>query len=72
MTNHSFKAVCALSLNAVYRCFEARAGQTKVYEIGICFAFPLHAVLRRKSKYWLARNQDTVSDWSDMFIRGHL
>jgi hypothetical protein len=31
-----------------------------------------HAVLRRKSKDWLARNQDNVSEWSDMYIRGLL
>ena len=31
-----------------------------------------HAVLRIKSKDWLARNQDNVSEWSDMYIRGLL
>jgi hypothetical protein len=31
-----------------------------------------HAELRRKSKDWLARNQDNVSEWSDMYIRGLL
>ena len=36
------------------------------YEIGICFFSAKHAALRRKSKDWLARNQDNVSEWSDM------
>jgi len=43
-------------------------GQTKDYEIGICSFSAKHAALRRKSKDWLARNQDNVSDWSDMSI----
>ena len=28
--------------------------------------------LRRKSKDWLARNQDNVSEWGEMCIRGLL
>ena len=35
---------------------------------GCCF-FAKHAALRSKSKDWLARNQDTVSEWSDMSTR---
>jgi len=31
------------------------------YKIGICFFSAMHAVLRGKSKYWLARNQGYVS-----------
>jgi predicted LPLAT superfamily acyltransferase len=31
-----------------------------------------HAELRRKSKDWLPRNQDNVSEWSDMYIHGLL
>jgi predicted LPLAT superfamily acyltransferase len=31
-----------------------------------------HAELRRKSKDWLLRNQDNVSEWSDMYIHGLL
>jgi hypothetical protein len=47
-------------------------GQTKDYKIGIrCFSAK-HAALRRKNKDWLARNQDNVSEWSDMSIRGRL
>jgi hypothetical protein len=36
-----------------------------------CFSAK-HAALRRKSKDWLARNQDNVSEWVDMSIRGLL
>jgi hypothetical protein len=42
------------------------------YQIGICCFSAKHAALRRKRKDWLARNQDTVSEWGDMFIRGLL
>jgi hypothetical protein len=48
--------------------FEPRSGQTKDYKIGIfCFSAK-HAALRRKSKDWLARNKDNVSEWGDMSI----
>jgi hypothetical protein len=33
-----------LASNAVYRGFNARSGQTKVYEIGICGFTAKHAV----------------------------
>ena len=52
--------------------FEPRSGQTKDYKIGICCFSTKHAALRRKSKDWLARNQNTVSDWEDMSICGLL
>jgi hypothetical protein len=44
-------------------------GQTKDYEIGICCFSAKHAALRSKSKDWLARNQNNVSEWSNMSIR---
>jgi hypothetical protein len=37
----------------------------------VCFSAK-HTALRRKSKEWLARNQDNVSEWDDMAIRGLL
>jgi hypothetical protein len=37
----------------------------------VCFSAK-HTALRRKSKEWLARNQDNVSEWDDMSIRGLL
>jgi hypothetical protein len=36
-----------------------------------CFSAK-QAALRRKSKDWLARNQDNMSEWGDMSIRGLL
>jgi hypothetical protein len=43
---------------------------TKDYKIGICCFSAKHAALRRKSKDWLARNQNNVSEWSDISTRG--
>jgi len=48
--------VSVLALNAVYRGFVPRSGQTKPYKIGICCFSAKHAALRRKTKDWLARN----------------
>ena len=48
------------------------SGQIKDYKIGICSFSAKHAALRRKSKDWLARNQDNVSEWGDMSMRGLL
>jgi len=56
----------------VDRGFEHRSGQTKDYKIGICCFSTKHAALRRKCKDWLAWNQNNVSEWSDMSIRGLL
>jgi hypothetical protein len=55
--------------HVVDRGLELRSVQTKDYEIGICCFSAKHAALRRKCKDWLARNQDKVSEWSDMSIR---
>ena len=58
------------SLSVVDHGFKYRSSQTKDYKIGIfCFSAK-HAALRRKSKDWLAWNQDNVSEWRDMSIRG--
>ena len=46
--------------------FKPRSGQTKDYAIGICCFSAKHAALR------LARNQNNVSEWSDMSTRGLL
>jgi hypothetical protein len=54
--------VSVLALSAVDHGFESRSGQTKDYKIGICCISTKHAALRRKSKDWLARNQDNVSE----------
>jgi hypothetical protein len=47
-------------------------GQTKHYTIGICCFSAKHAALKRKSKNWLTLNQNNVSEWIDMSIRGLL
>ena len=55
--------VSMLASSAVDRGFEPQSGQSKFCNIGICCFSAKHAALRRKSKYWLARNQDNVSEW---------
>jgi hypothetical protein len=50
--------VSVLASRVVDREFEPRSGQTKDYKIGICCFSAKHAALRRKSKVWLALNQD--------------
>ena len=61
--------VSVLVSSAVNCGFESRSGQTKDYKIGMCCFSAKHAELRRKSKDWLARNQNNVSDWSDMLFQ---
>ena len=41
-------------------------------KIGICCFSAKHAALRSKSKDRLARNQNNMSEWSDMSISGLL
>ena len=50
-------------LTSIDRGFEPRSGQTKDYKIGTVF---VDSSLRRKSKDWLAPNQNCFSEWSDM------
>ena len=64
--------VSVLAWSAVDPEFEPRSSQTKDYLIGISCFTAKHAALRRKSKNWLARNRDNVSQWCDMSIRGLL
>ena len=64
--------VIVLASSAVDRGFEPRSGYTKDYEIGICYLSAKHTALRRKSKDWLARNQNNVYEWSDMSTHGLL
>ena len=62
--------VIMLASSVVYRGVELRSGETKDYEIGICcFYAKVAALLRSKSKDWLARNQNNVSEWNDISIR---
>ena len=48
--------------SAVDRGFEPRSGQTKDYRISSCCFSAKHAALRSKSKDWLARKQNNVSE----------
>ena len=57
---------------AVDHGFEPRSSQTKDYKIGICCFSAKHAALRRKSKDWLAQNQDNVFEWGNISTRGLL
>ena len=58
--------VSVLASSVVDRGFEPRSGQTKDYTIGMCCFSAKHAALRRKSKDWLARNKNNMSEWSDI------
>ena len=63
--------VSVLTSSAIDRGLEHRSGQTKDYKMGICCFSAKHAALRRKSKDWLARNQNNLSEWSDMSTGPH-
>jgi hypothetical protein len=58
--------VSMLASSVIDNGFDPRSGQTKDYEISICYFYAEHAALRRKSKVWLARNWDNMSKWDDM------
>jgi len=58
--------ISVLASSAIDRGLGPRSGQTKDCKIGICCFSAKHAALRRKSKHWLARNQNNVSEWSNM------
>ena len=61
-----------LASSAIDLGFEPRSAQIKDYKIGICCFSAKHVALKRKSKDWLARNQNNVSEWKDMSTRGLL
>jgi hypothetical protein len=52
--------VSVLASSVVDSGFEPWSGQTKDYKIGIHGFSAKHAALRRKSKDWLAWNQDNI------------
>ena len=64
--------VSVLISSVVDRGLESRSGQTTGYDIVICCFSTKHAALMRNSKDCLARIEDNVSEWSDMFIHGLL
>ena len=53
--------------SSVDRGFKPQSDQTKEYKIGICCFSAKHGAIRRKSKNWLARNQDNVSPHGLLF-----
>jgi len=59
--------VSLLTMSAVDCGLEPRSVQTKDYKIGICCFSAKHAAL--KSKDWLARNQDNVSEWGKIYTQ---
>jgi hypothetical protein len=66
--------ICGVMANVfvssvVDRWFEPRSGQTKDYKIGICCFPSKHTSFRSKSKDWLTRNRDNMSEWDDISIR---
>jgi hypothetical protein len=60
--------ISVLASSVVDCGFEPPLGRNKDNKIGICCFSTKHAALRRKSKNWLAQNQDNVSEWADMSI----
>jgi hypothetical protein len=50
--------------------FEPRSGQTKVYAIGLsCFSANQSVLRSKRSKDWLACNQDNISERRNMSSR---
>jgi hypothetical protein len=64
--------VRASASGVVDRRFLSRSDQTKDFKIGICYLSTKHTAIRRKSKDWLAQNQNNVLEWGNMSIRGLL
>jgi hypothetical protein len=54
---------------AIITCGLHYSDKTKDYKICICRLCTKHASSRDKSKDWLDRIQDNVSEWSDMSNR---
>jgi hypothetical protein len=64
--------VSVFASGAADRECKPRSGKIKGYANGIgCFSIKLEPLMG-KSNDWLARNQDNVSEWDEMSIRGLL
>ena len=64
---------CVVCFSSIYRFWLPPFVIFKlVFKICICCFFFKHAVLNSKTKTWLARNQNNMSEWSDMSTRGLL
>ena len=65
--NYIGSVMVSVLASSVIDCgYELRSCQTNEYRIGICCFSAKNAALRRKRKDWLARNQNNVSEWSDI------
>jgi len=64
--------VSMLASSTVDRGIDPWSGPTKDNKIGISCFSAKNAALRRKSKGWLVRNQNNVSKWGNISIRGLL
>ena len=64
--------VSVLASSVVDLAFKPRTGQTKEYKIGSCYFSAKDASLMKKSKDWMTRNQNNVSEWGDTSTRGLL
>jgi hypothetical protein len=64
--------VSVLVSSAVDRGFEPRSGQSKDYKIDICCFSAKNGALGSKSKDGFARNQNNVSEQSDISTCGLL
>ena len=56
--------------SVVHYGFDPLSYHTKDYKTGICCFSSKRAAFSTKNKDWLARNQNNVSEWSDMSIYG--
>ena len=61
--------VRVLGSSSIDRRIELLLDQSQDNKTGICSFSAKHVALRRKDKYQLNRNQDNVSEWSDMYTR---
>ena len=57
---------------AVVCGFEPNRIKPKTIKLGFSCFSAKHVALRRKSKDWMARNQNNVSQWGNMSTRGLL
>ena len=64
--------VSVLASNVVDHGFKPRSGQTNHFKIGICCFSAKNTASKIKSNDLLARNQNNVPEWSEMFTHGLL
>ena len=65
--NRMGSVMVSVLASSVIDCgYELQSCQTKEYKISICCFSAKNAALRKTNKDWLARNQNNVSEWSDI------